>query len=65
MCHFMFLSNIDGPRWMVMGLATKMALTVSGLINLSYPVNKRISLQLGLRKANHICGAAKHTDTTA
>ncbi|KZT70724.1 hypothetical protein DAEQUDRAFT_724848 [Daedalea quercina L-15889] len=28
MCHFMFLSNIDGPRWMVMGLAVKMALTL-------------------------------------
>ncbi|KAH9914938.1 uncharacterized protein B0H18DRAFT_1087702 [Fomitopsis serialis] len=26
MCHFMFLSNIDGPRWVVMGLATKLAL---------------------------------------
>lgn len=37
MCHFMFLSNIDGPRWIVMGIATKMALTVSGLINLSEP----------------------------
>ncbi|EPT00931.1 hypothetical protein FOMPIDRAFT_1162266 [Fomitopsis schrenkii] len=28
MCHFMFLSNIDGPRWIVMGIATKMALTL-------------------------------------
>ncbi|KAH9933330.1 fungal-specific transcription factor domain-containing protein [Fomitopsis serialis] len=28
MCHFMFLSNIDGPRWVVMGLATKLALTL-------------------------------------
>lgn len=65
MCHFMFLSNIDGPRWMVMGLATKMALTVSGLINLSRLGNKRISLQLGLRKAEHIYRAVKHTDTIA
>ncbi|KZT09905.1 uncharacterized protein LAESUDRAFT_722057 [Laetiporus sulphureus 93-53] len=28
MCHFMFLSHVDGPRWALMGLAVKLALTL-------------------------------------
>lgn len=28
MCHFMFLSFVEGPRWALMGLAVKLALTV-------------------------------------
>ncbi|CCM00380.1 uncharacterized protein FIBRA_02410 [Fibroporia radiculosa] len=28
MCHFMFLSHIEGPRWALMGLAVKLAMTL-------------------------------------
>ncbi|KAL0953461.1 hypothetical protein HGRIS_004693 [Hohenbuehelia grisea] len=28
MCHYMFLSHIDGPRWAIMGLVVKLALSV-------------------------------------
>ncbi|KAI0953849.1 hypothetical protein AcV7_007263 [Taiwanofungus camphoratus] len=28
MCHFMFLSFVEGPRWALMGLAVKLALTL-------------------------------------
>ncbi|KAH9946504.1 hypothetical protein B0H21DRAFT_743137 [Amylocystis lapponica] len=31
MCHFMFLSFVEGPRWALMGLAVKLAQSVSGL----------------------------------
>lgn len=62
MCHFMFLSNIDGQRWILMGVATKMALTVSGLIKSSHLANKHITSQLGLRKAKHTCGLTEYTD---
>lgn len=29
MCHYMFLSFVDGPRWALMGLAVKLAQSVS------------------------------------
>lgn len=29
MCHFMFLSFVEGPRWALMGLAVKLAQSVS------------------------------------
>lgn len=29
MCHFMFWGFIDGPRWALMGLAVKLAQSVS------------------------------------
>ena len=29
MCHFMFLSFRDGPRWALMGLVVKLAQSVS------------------------------------
>ncbi|PCH44393.1 hypothetical protein WOLCODRAFT_138977 [Wolfiporia cocos MD-104 SS10] len=28
MCHFMFLSNVENPRWALMGLTVKLALTL-------------------------------------
>lgn len=31
MCHFMFLNNIEGPRWAIMGLVVKLAHSVSTL----------------------------------
>ena len=29
MCHFMFLSEISGPRWIIMGMVVKLAQSVS------------------------------------
>lgn len=29
MCHFMFLSDMGGPRWVLMGMAVKLAQSVS------------------------------------
>lgn len=31
MCHYMFLSGIEGPRWVIMGLVVKLAHSVSPL----------------------------------
>ena len=32
MCHYMFLAFVEGPRWALMGLAVKLAQSVSTLI---------------------------------
>lgn len=31
MCHFMFLSDMGGPRWVIMGMVVKLAQSVSTL----------------------------------
>lgn len=32
MCHFMFLSDMGGPRWVMMGIVVKMAQSVSSTV---------------------------------
>lgn len=32
MCHFMFLSEISGPRWVIMGMVVKLAQSVRSFI---------------------------------
>jgi hypothetical protein len=36
MTHFMFLADMNGPRWMLMGIVVKMALSVSILVYSSF-----------------------------
>lgn len=31
MCHFMFLEDMGGPRWVLMGMAVKVAQSVGTL----------------------------------
>jgi hypothetical protein len=36
MCHFMFWADIEGPRWVLMGLVVKLAHSVRRFSFLSY-----------------------------
>lgn len=36
MCHFMFWADIDGPRWVLMGLVVKLAHSVCSSSFLTY-----------------------------
>jgi hypothetical protein len=48
MCHFMFLSFRDGPRWALMGLVVKLAQSVSFslCVGLDFLVSDTSSLSL-------------------
>ena len=35
MCHFMFLAEMGGPRWVLMGMAVKVAQSVGTLITIN------------------------------